>query len=214
MIEAYLATLVGVALAQASPGPNMLAVAGAALGRGRRAGLMTVAGIASGMLVWALAVALGLGAVVALFPAALSAMKILGGAYLLWIALKALRAAWRGGETSVDADERPRSGLAAWRRGLFVVLTNPKAMLMWTAVGTFLFGSGLSTLQVALFGPVAMVSASLIYGAYAVLFSTGVAARTYARFTRAIEAGLAAAFGALGGALVLDGVRELRERVG
>ena len=214
MIEAYLATLVGVALAQASPGPNMLAVAGAALGHGRRAGLITVAGVASGMLVWALAVALGLGAVVALFPAALSAMKILGGAYLLWIALKALKAAWRGGETSVHADERSRSGLAAWRRGLFVVLTNPKALLMWTAVGTFLFGAGLSTWQVALFGPVAMVSASLIYGTYAVLFSTGVAARTYARFTRAIEAGLAAAFGALGGALVIDSVRELRERAG
>ena len=212
MLEAFAAAIVGVALAQASPGPNMLAVASAALGAGRRAGLMTVAGVASGMLVWAGAVALGLGTVVALFPAALSTMKLVGGAYLAWIALKALRAARRGKAASVRADPAARPGLAAWRRGLLVVLTNPKALLMWTAVGTFLFGAGLNAWQVAAFGPVAMVSAALIYGAYAFLFSTGAASRSYGRFARWIELGLGVAFGALGGRLLLDGARELRER--
>ena len=209
MLEAYLATLVGVALAQASPGPNFLAVVGAALGSGRAAALWTVLGVASGMVVWALLAAFGLGALVTAVPATLTWMKIAGGAYLAWLAFGALVAAWRGVSVNAKARRSPGRG-AAWRHGLFVVLTNPKALLMWTAVGTFLFGSGLSTVEVALFGPVGMISALVIYGAYGLLFSTGFAAKLYARFARAIEALLGAAFGALGGRLLWDGVRELR----
>ena len=210
MIEAYLVTLVGVALAQASPGPNMLAVAGAALGTGRRIALWTVAGVASGMIVWAALVAFGLGALLALYPVFLTGMKLVGGSYLAWLAFKGLRAAWRGGAPSVQADTTPTTPARAWRRGLLVVLTNPKALLMWSAVGTYLFGSGLTAAQVVGFGPVGAFSAALIYGAYGVVFSTGVAERAYRRFTRAIEAGMGVAFGALGGSLIVDGLRELR----
>lgn len=210
MIEAYLVTLAGVALAQVSPGPNMLAVAGAALGSGRAAALWTVSGVATAMLVWAALVAFGLGAVIALYPALLSVMKLLGGAYLLWLALKGFRAAWAGGAPSVRADIALRSPFASWRRGLLVVLTNPKALLMWSAVGTFLFGSGPSSAEVLGFGPLGALSAALIYGGYGLAFSTGIAARLYARATRVVEAGMGVAFGALGGRLVWDGVRELR----
>ena len=202
--------LVGVALAQASPGPNMLAVASAALGAGRRTALWTVAGVSCAMIVWAVLVAFGLGAVLALYPALLSAMKVLGGAYLLWLAFRGFRSAWAGGAPSVRADVGVRSPGAAWRRGFWVVLTNPKALLMWSAVGTFLFGSGLTAWQVAGFGPLGAVSAALIYGAYGLVFSTGAAGRVYARAVRPIEAGMGLAFGALGGRLVVDGLRELR----
>ena len=213
MTEAFAVTLVGVALAQASPGPNLLAVAGAALGQGRRAALLTVVGVATGMLVWAALVALGIGAVLAVFPSLMSAMKLLGGGYLLWLALRALRAGWHGHEPSIRADASGRGGWRSFLRGLFVVLTNPKALLMWSAVGTFLFGAGLNAWQVAAFGPVGALSGLTIYGSYALLFSTGLAARTYARFARVIEVGLGIAFGGLGGRLVLDGARELRERL-
>ena len=209
MLEAYVTTLVGVALAQASPGPNFLAVVGAALGTGRRAAMWTVLGISSGMVVWALLAAFGLGALVTAAPATLTWMKLLGGAYLVRLALGALLAAWRGVDVTARELKVP-GGLRAWRHGLFVVLTNPKALLMWTAVGTFLFGSGLSTTQVALFGPVGMASALVIYGAYGVLFSTGFASAVYSRFARMVEALLGLAFGALGGRLIVDGVRELR----
>ena len=210
MLEAFAVTLVGVALAQASPGPNMLAVAGAALGEGRRMALWTVAGVATAMLVWAALVAFGLGAVLALYPVLLTGMKLVGGAYLLWLALKGFRAAWAGGAPSIRARAGGGGAFAAWRRGLVVVLTNPKALLMWSAVGTYLFGSGLSAVEVALFGPVGALSALLIYGGYGIVFSTGAAGGVYRRFTRAIEAGMGLAFGALGGRLIADGVRELR----
>ena len=210
MIEAFAAAIAGVALAQASPGPNMLAIAGVALGQGRERALWTVGGIASAMFVWAAAVALGLAAVVAVFPSTLTVLKLVGGGYLLWIAVKSLAAARRGGAPPVKADTAALTRAQAWRRGFFVVLTNPKAALMWAAVGTYLFGSGLNAWQVAAFGPLAALSATLVYGTYGLLFSTGIAMRAYARFSRAIEAGLGIAFGLLGGRLVLDGLRELR----
>jgi threonine efflux protein len=211
MLQAYLITLVGVALAQAAPGPDLMAVASAAFGQGRRAALFTVLGVASGMFIWAAGVAFGLAAVLTLFPKLMTAMKLIGGGYLAYLAIRALIAAAKGGEAqSIRALRQPMSAFAAWRRGLIVVMTNPKAALAWTAVGTFLFGSGLSPLEVAGFGPVAAASAVLVYGTYALLFSTGLAARTYSRFARVFEAAFGAAFGLIGGRLLLDGIRDLR----
>lgn len=211
MLEAYLATLAGVVLAQASPGPNMIVVASTALGQGRKAALFTVLGIATGMLVWATAVSFGLAAVIALFPALMTAMKILGGAYLCYLALKALKAVWQGYEPLLKAGRPGLPPFQNWRRGLLVIMTNPKAALMWTAVATFLFGSGLSTLTVLSFGPVAFVTGSIIYGSYGLLFSTGLATRAYARFARTVEAFFGLVFGALGGRLIANGIGDLQK---
>jgi len=211
MLEAFAITLMGVVLAQASPGPNLLAVASAGLGQGRRAALFTVAGVSTGMFIWASLVAFGLAAVLAIYPSLLTAMKMVGGGYLLWMAFRAVKASLKGGEMSVKSSNGSLSAFAAWRRGLLVIMTNPKAALMWTAVGSFLFGSGLSAAQVLAFGPVAAISAFVIYGTYGLMFSSGLAVRTYSKFARWIEAAFGAAFGLLGGKLLLDGLREIKQ---
>ena len=77
------------------------------------------------MLVWSLATALGLGALIGAFPASLTLLKLLGGGHLLFLGLKAGRAAVRGGGASaIVPDARPLSDGEAWRRGLLVLLTN------------------------------------------------------------------------------------------
>jgi threonine efflux protein len=210
MLQTYLVVLAGVAAAQASPGPNMFAVIEVALGRGRRAALLVVSGIASGTLVWAALVALGLGAIFASIPALLTVLKFVGGGYLCYMGLRGVRAALRGGEAALHAETRELSDYAAWRRGFFVVMTNPKALLMWMAIATFLFGSGLRAVQVFAFGPVVAISATLIYGCYGVMFSTGLASRGYARFWRGIETAFGLAFGGLGATLILSGIRDMR----
>jgi threonine/homoserine/homoserine lactone efflux protein len=210
MLQALFITWLGVCAAQASPGPNMMAVADAALGQGRRSALLTVAGIATGSLVWAGAAALGLGAMFQAFPALLTMLKFAGGAYLLFIGAKALIIAWRGQATTLAATRNSRSDLQSWRRGFVVVMTNPKAALMWSAVATFLFGSGLSGLQVLAFGPAVALSALAIYGGYGVVFSTGLASRAYDRFFRIIQTVFGAAFGALGITLLLSALKELK----
>ena len=129
MLQSFLLALVGVAAAQASPGPNMFAVIGAALGNGRRAALLVVAGIASGTLVWAAFAALGLGAVFTAVPALLTALKFIGGAYLCYIGFRGLRAVLRGTEATLRPETRTLSDSAAWRRGFFVVMTT--APILW-----------------------------------------------------------------------------------
>ncbi|MEF2071653.1 LysE family translocator [Consotaella aegiceratis] len=210
MLSAFLAALVGVCAAQAAPGPNTIAVASAGLGQGRRAAFFVVLGIASGVLVWAAAVAFGLSALFKLVPMALTIMKILGGLYLLYIAVRAFQASLRGGGTKAAREAGRLTAAAAWRRGFLVVMTNPKAALMWCAVAMFLFGLGLTSTQVLAFGPVGALSALTIYGLYAFLFSTEVATRLYGRFARGVEALMGAAFGAFGLVLLGAGVRELR----
>ena len=210
MLQSFVIAVLSVAAAQASPGPNMFAVAETALGRGRRAALLVVSGIASGTLVWAAMVSLGLGAIFASLPVLLTVLKFIGGFYLCYMGFRGLRAAIRGGEAALSAEMRPLSGIAAWRRGFFVVMTNPKALLMWMALATFLFGTGLGPIQVFAFGPIVAISATLIYGFYGVMFSTGLASRGYARFWRWIETAFGFAFGGLGAALITSGTRDLR----
>lgn len=210
MLQSFIIAFLSVAAAQASPGPNMFAVVETALGRGRRPALLVVVGIASGTLVWAALVSLGLGAVFASHPALLTVLKFIGGFYLCYMGLRGLRTALRGREAALRAETRSLSGFAAWRRGFFVVMTNPKALLMWMALATFLFGTGLDPVQVFAFGPVVALSATVIYGFYGVMFSTGLANRGYARFWRWIETAFGLAFGGLGAALITSGIRDLR----
>ncbi len=211
MIAIFALTWAGVLAAQIAPGPNLAAVASIGLAQGRRPALFVVAGIASGMLVWSLATALGLGALIKAFPASLLLLKLAGGGYLLYLGLKAARAIVRGDANSkIKPDERAIGDAAAWRRGVLVLLTNPKSALMWAAVASFLFGQGLGAREVLAFGPLGALSGLVIYGAYAYLFSTGLAMRGYARFSRWFEGLFAAAFGAMGASLLWSGLRDVQ----
>ncbi len=208
MLSIYLMTLAGVMLAQIAPGPNLLAVAGAALGQGLRSALFVTLGVATAIFIWVTVATFGLTTLLTIFPPLLIVMKFVGGGYLCFLAIKALRSALRGKSTSVQANRSAWSPFGAWRRGLLVNLTNPKSALMWGAITTFMFGSGLSSTQVLGFAPIGFASALLVYGTYGVLFSTNMAKRVYARFTRTIEALFGAAFGTIGGSLVVDGVSD------
>ena len=115
-----------------------------------------------------------------------------------------------GGNAIFAPDARPLTNAIAWRRGILVLLTNPKAALMWAAVASFLFGQGLSAWHVLAFGPMGALSGLIIYGTYACLFSTGIAVRSYSRFSRWFEGIFAATFGVMSASLIWADVREAR----
>jgi threonine/homoserine/homoserine lactone efflux protein len=202
--------LVGIFLAQASPGPNMMAVSSVSLGSGRRLGIITAAGVATGVFLWALLATLGIGALLKAFPQTITAMRLIGGGYLLYLGLKALRAAFVSSGQGTAAGHVEAGAAAAYRRGFFVAITNPKAALVWAAISMYLATSGLSSLHFLFIDVGASLSALLIYGAYALIFSTGLVMRVYARFFRVIEGGFGAIFGAIGAKLFIDGMRELK----
>lgn len=210
MLEAFAITWVGVIAAQIAPGPNLVAVSATALAEGRLKAIFVVTGIASGMLVWSAATAMGLTALLLAHPLSLTLLRVVGGSYLLWLGLKALRATLTGRGVALAAHDNALTPLRAWRRGLTVVLTNPKAGLMWAAVATYLFGTGLTASQVFTFAPLGALSGLVVYGTYALLFSTATASRGYARASRGFDAIFATAFGVMGGKLLWDGLKDLR----
>jgi threonine/homoserine/homoserine lactone efflux protein len=126
---AYLAVTTGMAFA---PGPaNLFSLANGAQ-RGKAAAVAGTAGMNLATLCWFGAAALGLGALVAAFPTVFHALAWVGAAYVAWLGMQSLWAAWKGEAKIGAAVIRP--GRSALRDGFTVQITNPKALLMFTTV--------------------------------------------------------------------------------
>ncbi|QKW36132.1 LysE family translocator [Actinomadura sp. NAK00032] len=115
-----------------TPGPNMIYLVSRTVTQGRRAGLVSLGGVAAGFLLYVAAATAGLTAVFALVPALYTAIKLGGAAYLLWLAWQAVRP----GGTAVFA---PRELPADPPRRLFAMglvtnLLNPKIAILYVSL--------------------------------------------------------------------------------
>ncbi|GAA4849048.1 LysE family translocator [Saccharopolyspora rosea] len=117
----------------AVPGPSVLFVVGRALAHGRGTALRTVVGNALGSYAVVVAVALGVGTVVQESAMAFTAVKFAGAAYLVFLGIKAVRAA-PAALSTLPEPEPVRSGARTVREGFVVGLTNPKTFVFFTAV--------------------------------------------------------------------------------
>src|SRR5664280_3583949 len=96
-LPAFLA-VVGIVLI--APGPDMAYMVAAGLAGGRSAATRAAFGITSGVAVYVVAVAAGLGALVARHTSALIGMQLVGAAYLVWLAFSAVQESRDGAELS------------------------------------------------------------------------------------------------------------------
>lgn len=160
---AFFAASVVLALA---PGPDNVFVLLHAARHGRRAGLLAVLGLCSGLLVHTAAVALGLAAVLAASSRAFTALTALGAAYLLWLA----RQSWRSPVGTLDGPATPAlSDAQTFRRGVLMNVSNPKVAIFFLA---FLpqfttLTHGQMVLQIFFLGSLFMLAAMLVFGAIA-----------------------------------------------
>src|SRR5262249_50680766 len=110
------------------PGPDQALITRNAIARGRRAGLQTVIGGASGIGFHATAATVGLSALLAASATAFTALKLCGIAYLLWLA----RQAWRHAKRSREEGEAPVSVAgSSLRQGLLSNALNPKVAVFF-----------------------------------------------------------------------------------
>src|SRR5437667_9505303 len=124
----YLLAAIGLSL---SPGPNgLLALTHGAL-HGRRKALYTVFGGASGFIAVVAFSMLGIGALLKASLVWLTVMKWVGGAYLVWLGIQVWRSPPIGIEVRGSAE--PRAGWSLFQQGALSALTNPKALLFFTA---------------------------------------------------------------------------------
>ncbi|MDM9560830.1 MULTISPECIES: LysE family translocator [Bordetella] len=154
-----------------TPGPDNLFVLMQSAMWGRTAGMLVVLGLCTGLLGHTAAVAAGLAAVFAASPHAFTALKLVGAAYLAYLAWQALRAP--GGPASAERPA-PLARGALYRRGIIMNLTNPKVLLFFFA---FLpqFTSpahGSVGLQTIVLGAVFMAATLLVFGAIAFFSGT------------------------------------------
>jgi threonine/homoserine/homoserine lactone efflux protein len=185
-----------------SPGPNVFNTIAIALGSGRRAALAVVPAVALGVLLWASAAVLGAAVLFRQFPAAKTGLTAIGGALLIWFALRYLRRAWFWCDAiGRDRVVTPREAFAI---SLGILATNPKALTTWLVlVSIFPAGrAGPVGLAAMILGAAAI--AALGHLAYGLAFSTRRAARAYARIGRWINAAVGLFFGSLGVTLLLS----------
>ncbi len=115
------------------PGPSVLFVVSRGVALGRRAALATVAGNTGGVLVQAILVALGLGAIVERSDAVFTAIKLAGAVYLVVLGIRMIRRR-RPLADLTDATQLPKGTRTNVREGFVVGLTNPKAAIIFTVV--------------------------------------------------------------------------------
>jgi threonine/homoserine/homoserine lactone efflux protein len=142
MIGALLGFTIASTLLILAPGPDSLLVMRNALRGGRRAGWVTAGGTVSGLLVWAVAAALGLSALLRASQAGYDAVRLAGAAYLVGLGIGGLRSARRAGraEGARRAQPRPEAGAGggfrsrhAYLSGLLSNLLNPKIGVFFIA---------------------------------------------------------------------------------
>jgi threonine/homoserine/homoserine lactone efflux protein len=120
-----------------TPGQDTALTIRNTLAGGRRGGVFTACGVISGQLAWALATSVGLAALLLASQSAFVALKIIGGAYLAYLGLRALRAAWRGGDPAAGGAAHTSLGLpslTAYRQGLLSNLGNAKIAVFFTSL--------------------------------------------------------------------------------
>lgn len=192
------------------PGPSVVFTISRGVALGRRAALLTVLGNTGGLLFQLVLVVVGLGSVLASSDTVFTVLKLVGAAYLVLLGLRSIRDRKALAGALSAAGVRPRAATATLREGFTVGATNPKGLLIFTAVlPAFIDRSaGHPSLQLATLGALCAAVALLSDSTWALASGSARAwlGRSPARLER-LSAGGGIAMIALGAGLALTGRR-------
>ena len=190
------------------PGPSVLFVVGRSLSHGRRGGLLIVLGNELGALPLVVAVALGVGAIVAQSIVLFTVVKMLGAAYLVYLGVLAIRQRRAGIDTDAPQIRQGVPSSTLLWQGFIVGLTNPKTIVFFVAaLPQFVnFHAGGIPMQMMVLGFLFTLVALICDSVWALLASA--AGSWFARSPRRLAAVRATGGGmmiGLGGSLALTG---------
>lgn len=195
--ETLFAFVVAAFIMVAIPGPTVLFTIGRAMSLGRTGGFLSILGTALGSVVLVVAVALGVGTIIAQSAVLFTIVKVLGAGYLVYLGVQAIRHRRDAAETISGTSVR-RSPLRVLGEGFVVGATNPKSIAFFLAIlPQFVdLQSGSVAAQLLVLG-VVVVAIGVACDTVWVLLAS--AARDwFARSPRRLEA-----MGATGGALMI-----------
>jgi threonine/homoserine/homoserine lactone efflux protein len=138
-VDVYLVAFLGIAvLVIVTPGPDTALTIRNTLSGGRRGGLGTALGVATGQAVWTVATSAGVAALLVASASAFGALRLAGAGYLVWLGAQALGASARvGGEAECEGclgRSQRLAPSAAFGQGILSNITNPKMAVFFTSL--------------------------------------------------------------------------------
>ncbi|UXX85013.1 LysE family translocator [Roseovarius pelagicus] len=188
-IAAYAILLIGAA----SPGPSVAMLIGIATDQGRAPAMVATLGIAMGSVVINILTLLGVGLILSQAAWAMTGLKLIGAAYLLWLAYGAFRKALHPPALRA-AGAVPRSPWRHFVAGFLLQVTNPKAIVFWLAIASIGATAGGGIGIVSLFVVGAFLISFSCHGAWALALSAAPVRRVYTRARRWVELTLGSFF--------------------
>ena len=179
------------------PGPTVLFTIGRAMALGRLGGFLSILGTALGSILLVIAVALGVGTVVAQSIVLFTIVKVLGAGYLVFLGVQAIRHR-KDAAATVTGPAARRSGVRLLGEGFVVGVTNPKSIAFFLAIlPQFVdLHAGSVPMQLFVLGTIVVAIGVACDAIWVLLAST--AREWFGRSPRRIEA-----MGATGGVLMI-----------
>ena len=114
-----------------TPGQVSMYIIGRSVAQGRSAGIFSVLGIMTGVLIHTLFAALGLSVILTTSSVAFGIIKYLGAAYLMWLGISFLRSKGHQASPAVEDKTRRLRPWKVYRQGVLTNVLNPKVALFF-----------------------------------------------------------------------------------
>ncbi|MEJ0016673.1 MAG: LysE family transporter [Acetobacteraceae bacterium] len=183
------------------PGPDFIGVVRSSMTRGTSGGLRTTLGVSLGLGFYATLSLLGLSAILVQYHWLTWVVRVLGGAYLIYLGIGLLRAK---AVTLADPTVRAPVRGSAVAFGFIVTLTNPKAIVLFASVFATAVTAATPAWVMALLIGVVMLSSLTWYSLVALFMSSAPVMRRFEHARHWIERSAGVCFIAIGGRILAD----------
>ncbi len=200
-----LSILAAISIGAISPGPSFVLVSRIAVASSRTHGLASALGMGVGGALFAALAVLGLTALLMQFEWLYLLLKLLGGAYLVYIAIRI----WRGASEplALSGSSETASGISVSRAfllGLITQLSNPKTSIVYASIFAALMPPSPPLWLLFALPPMLFCVEAGWYAVVAFAFSGSRARLIYGRLKLWIDRGAGAVMGALGLKLMVE----------
>ena len=194
-----------------TPGPDFFYVARMAAGDSKRHGIYGICGITLGIMFWAAASMLGLAMLFVTVPTLHGVIMFLGGSYLAYQGVTMRKNQKHAALDHLSTSELNRRDNAKKEilRGLFVNLSNPKAVVYFASVMSLVLINMTEIWEMGAAFVIIVIETFIYFYLVFVLFSRPMAKRIYHQYHRYVDLVAGFVFLIFGGLLIYNGIKEI-----
>jgi threonine/homoserine/homoserine lactone efflux protein len=188
------------------PGPDFVAVVRSSMTRGTAGGLLTTLGVTAGLGFYATLSLLGLSALLVEYQWLTWLVRVLGGAYLIYLGIKLVMskpaAALNAAAAEAQVHDPVRGNALLF--GFLVTLTNPKAIVLFASVFATAVTSETPAWLMGLMIGLVMAASLIWYSIVSLFMSSGPVMRRFENARHWIERAAGVCFVAIGARILAD----------